>query len=86
MRAVDFQDEYSECLSDKNLCISDTYLDSICKIHQGEKTCRYICLSIDGYKCVKNTPMKKVINNMVKDRIIKVNGDNCAGKPYKPAQ
>ena len=59
MYGVDFNNQLCEYLLDDNRKISKVHLESVCKIEQKEKTCRYIALSKNGYVCMKNSPAKK---------------------------
>jgi hypothetical protein len=79
MKGLDLNSEFAEDLNDKSKIISDYHLVKVCKIRQGEQTCKYICLTASGYICTKKTKLKKVVNDMVKKRIIKADKDNCSG-------
>jgi len=58
MYGVDFNNQLTEYLLDENRKIPKAHLDSVCKIEQKEKTCRYIALSKIGYVCMKKSPAK----------------------------
>lgn len=79
MKSIDLQGNLEEYFLDEDRKISDKHLHNICKIYQKDKTCRYISLSIKGFICVKNTPMKKTLDKMVLERKITALGDNCKG-------
>ena len=59
--------------------ISKAHLDAVCKIEQKEKTCRYIGLSKIGYVCMKKSPVKDKLDEMVKERNMIARSDNCEG-------
>jgi len=77
MQAVDLNGDLNNYLFDKDRYIPSAHLNSICCLKQGEKTCRYICLTMDGYCCVKRTPMKLALDEQASHMNAK--GDNCEG-------
>jgi hypothetical protein len=79
MQSVDLRGDYTEYFLDETKKIPQKYLDSVCQYKQAEKTCRYICLSVKGYICVKKTPIKEMLDDRVKNNSMKAVGDNCAG-------
>ena len=46
---------------------------------KGKDTCRYICLSVKGFVCMKKTPMKKTLDERSKEGKMKAQSDNCRG-------
>lgn len=56
--------------------IQDKQLKEVCKMGQGEKTCRYIVCGADGFTCGKNGPLyyDLTFNNQMRAK-----GDNCNG-------
>ena len=78
MQAVDFQGQLNEYFFDPNRKIPNAHLNSVCKSRQ-PGACRYISLSAPGYICVKNTPMKQVLDEQVHKNLMVATGDNCQG-------
>ena len=79
MQSVDLRGDYAEYLLDTRRKIPEAHLKEVCLFKQSQRTCRYICLSVKGYICVKKTPLKHMIDNQVKKDNIKAIGDNCEG-------
>lgn len=79
MKGVDFQNNFNDFLMDDNRKISKAHLSTICKIGQKEKTCKYIFLSPKGFICMKKSPAKKSIDEMVKENKMVAQSDNCEG-------
>ena len=78
MKAIDLK-EKSDCLNDNSRTIPHAHLISVCKRYQKEKTCRYICLSQNGFACAKKTYIREVIDQLVKDDKMTAKSDNCEG-------
>ena len=74
---IDFDIEL--LLKDADKKLSESQKNELCKIRQGEKTCRYIMLGPQGYVCMKNTKIKKSIDNLCNDGQMIAIGDNCGG-------
>jgi hypothetical protein len=79
MYGVDFNNQLGEYLLDEKRKISKDHLDSVCKIEQGESTCRYIALSHIGHVCMKNSPAKLKLDEMASEEKMKARSDNCDG-------
>jgi len=79
MQAIDLQGAMNEYLLDEKRKIPKAHLHTICKFKQSQKTCRYICLTVNGYVCVKKTPMKKVLDERYIEKKMKAISDNCEG-------
>lgn len=79
MKAIDHQEYLNDVVLDENRKIPKDHLDNVCLIHQGKNTCRYICLSVKGHMCVKNSPVDKVIDEQVDKGNMSACGDNCPG-------
>ena len=79
MQAVDLNGNLGEYFLDDNRKITKAHLDTICLLHRQKKTCRYIGLSVNGYVCVKKTPMKKTLDQRCKEGKMSAQGDNCGG-------
>jgi len=52
-------------------------LKEVCKIGQGNDTCRYVVIGADGFHCTKLTSIKSTIDKRVNKMTAK--GDNCNG-------
>lgn len=73
--AIDHRGRWDNILNDLSRVIPESHLISICKIHKGKLTCKYIAKSPNGsFVCVKKSRINKVV-----DRIANVQGDNCEG-------
>ena len=79
MYGVDFNNQLTEYLLDEGRKIPKAHLDSVCKIEQKDKTCRYIALSKIGYVCMKKSPAKEKLDKMVEEDNIIAKSDNCEG-------
>ena len=79
MQSVDLRGDYTEYLLDKRKKIPQGHLETICAYKQGEKTCRYICLTVNGHICIKKTPIKEMIDKQVEENNMKAIGNNCEG-------
>lgn len=70
-------------LLDDGIRIPKSHL-KVCNIGKSDKTCRYLCLTMNGYVCSKNTPIKESIDKQVmlsfngKGKFTAI-GDNCEG-------
>ncbi len=79
MYGVDFNNQLSDYLLDNNRKIPKAHLNSVCKIEQKTKTCRYIALSKIGYVCMKKSPAKEKLDKLAKDEEMIAQSDNCEG-------
>ena len=79
MQAIDLNGDLNEYLFDEQRKINKAHLKSVCKFKHGDKTCRYICLCVNGYVCVKKTKMKNALDENVKKNKMSAKGDNCEG-------
>jgi hypothetical protein len=80
MQAVDHNGDMNEYLTDERRKIPDAHLHSVCKLKQGENTCRYIGLVPSlGFVCAKKTPMKTMLDEKALSRNMRAVGDNCEG-------
>ena len=68
-------------LSNERLKIVNSHLNKVCLCKKGEKACRYIALTAKlGYLCVKNTPLKPLIDQEVESNPHwQAKGNNCDG-------
>jgi hypothetical protein len=79
MYGVDFDNQLGDYLLDDKRKIPKAHLDSVCKIGQKEKTCRYISLSKIGYVCMKHSPAKEQLDKLVIQKRMLAQSDNCNG-------
>jgi len=83
MYTVDLKGIMNEYLLDDNRRIDSNRLQNICRYYQKEKTCKYISLIPNGFVCVKNTPLKNILDKRAKDKLMVSQGDNCKGLGIK---
>lgn len=79
MKAIELNKKLCNILSDKNRTINEDTLKSICKIGEGQNTCRYIMRSKDDYVCVKNSIVQVSIDERVEKGGMVARGNNCSG-------
>jgi hypothetical protein len=80
MQAVDHNGDMNDYLTDEKRKIPEAHLHSICKLKQGNDTCRYIGLVPSlGFVCAKKTPMKTMLDKRASNNEMKATGDNCEG-------
>ena len=80
MQAVDHNGDMNNYLTDENRKIPEAHLNTVCKLKQGSKTCRYIGLVPSlGFVCAKKTPMKTMLDDRTVEGSMKAVGDNCEG-------
>lgn len=68
-----------EFLLDPKRKIPASHLKRVCKKGQGAKCCRYIALSVSGFACMKNTPIKTILDDKVLANEMSAKADNCSG-------
>ena len=77
---LNFEGDFGKYLNNPNLKIPNAHLNKVCKRRQGSSTCRYISLTLQGFVCVKNTPLKASIDKEVaQNEKWRAKGDNCDG-------
>lgn len=59
--------------------ISDETSINICKIGQGDECCRYLACGADGFECLKNTSLRRLLDERVEFGTMNAKGDNCLG-------
>lgn len=79
IKAIELNKKLSEILSDKKRIIYEDTLKNICKIGDGENTCRYIMRGKDNYLCIKNSIIQISIDKNVEKGVMVAIGDNCSG-------
>ena len=79
MYGVDFNNQLSDYLLDDDRKITKAHLEGVCNIDKKEKTCRYISLSKIGYVCMKKSPAKQKLDELVRDGNMLAQADNCEG-------
>lgn len=78
MQAVDYNGQFVAVL-DEDRKIPKAHLNTVCKLHCGKQTCRYIALGVKGFICLKRTKAKPVFDNLVNEGKMVAQGDNCEG-------
>jgi hypothetical protein len=78
MQGIDIQ-QFGDVFFDEGRKVPDAHRFNVCKYKQGKSTCRYLSLSINGYVCVKKTPIKQMLDLRVKEKKMSAQGDNCEG-------
>jgi hypothetical protein len=68
-----------KCVNDATKIIDHSKLKKVCKIHEGERTCRYIAIGNAGFVCVKNTLLRPSLDEIVADNKMSAKADNCEG-------
>ncbi len=58
---------------------SEEHVDKFCKPGRGEKTCRYLTMTKDGWNCAKATALRQEIDARVANGTMNSKGDNCQG-------
>jgi len=88
MIGIDLKEKLNDYILDEKRKIPKAHLDSVCKIHHGAETCRYIFLGMKGFMCLKNSPIQEDIDRRVTLSIngalpeaerMSARGDNCEG-------
>ncbi|MFW6173369.1 MAG: hypothetical protein ACOC5T_06455 [Elusimicrobiota bacterium] len=79
MKAINLREKINELLCHPELFIDQETLQNVCKIHQGEMSCRYIMLTPNGFMCCKNTNIAKTLDKLKQMRYMKASSDNCDG-------
>lgn len=80
MPLIKTDQDFSKYLTDPERRIPETHCSVVCRRSQGTSACRYMCLVAQGFVCVKNTPLKPLIDNVVKTTAAwNAKGDNCDG-------
>jgi hypothetical protein len=80
MHGIDLQGQFDKYLLDKRRKITNAHLHSVCKYKMGEETCRYLFLTNDNsFICVKKTPLKSMLDRIVKKKSMTAISDNCEG-------
>lgn len=56
------------------------HVEKVCKIGQGEKTCRYLVISSGkGFECSKASSLRQTIDRRFAGGTMNAKGDNCGG-------
>lgn len=53
---------------------------TLCRVAEGDATCRYLTMSARGWGCEKLTTLRRVIDERVAAGTFNAKGDNCPGK------
>ena len=79
MYGIDFQNQLNDFLLDEKRKISKDHLNNVCKIYKKHETCRYLSLSKIGFVCMKISPAKNKLDQLVREKSMVARGDNCKG-------
>ena len=79
IKAIELNKNLSKLLSDKKRTINKDTLKSICRIGEGQDTCRYIMRNKDDYVCIKNSIIQISIDENVEKGGMVARGNNCSG-------
>jgi hypothetical protein len=55
------------------------YVEAVCKIGQGAECCRYLGAGASGFCCMKNTSVKKLLDQRAALKTMAAQADNCDG-------
>ena len=58
---------------------TEEHVKKVCKIEQGEETCRYLTMSPDGWNCAKSGSLRRAIDERIEKGTMNAKGDNCEG-------
>jgi len=79
MKCVDTRGNWDEIFSDESRKLSPDVLENLCKMSQGEGTCRYIIFGSRGFICAKGSEFQKIIDEREDNNKMVARGDNCEG-------
>ena len=57
----------------------EQYVKEVCRLGQGEETCRYLAFGSEEWSCCKDTSMGRHIDERVENDDFGSRGDNCEG-------
>jgi len=78
MYTIDFDNKYTDILLDDKRVITAAHLNAVCKCKTID-ACRYICLTANGFVCIKNSILQNMVDLQVDQGNIKAHGNNCTG-------
>lgn len=55
------------------------HIGHYCQPGNGDKTCRYLILGAEGFKCAKFSGLRQILDERVKKGTMYAKGDNCGG-------
>jgi hypothetical protein len=58
----------------------DRWAREVCLIGHGERTCRYITMTANGWSCAKHSSLRAHLDERVRTKTMGARGDNCPGK------
>ena len=79
MIAIDHNGILDNIALDPGRKIPKVHLSTVCRLHQGKPTCRYIGKCKNQYFCSKISGIKKVLDERVAKGLMSARGDNCEG-------
>lgn len=69
------QDIYSAFISFP----SPNHVMSVCKPNKDEQTCRHLAMEGKGFRCIKASPFRRIIDEETEAGATRAKGDNCEG-------
>ncbi|MDP2695684.1 MAG: hypothetical protein Q8O87_00330 [bacterium] len=65
------------------MALSETQIDYVCKIGQGEAMCSFLTTTASGHQCAKANPKLSLLIAIQRQRdATSAKGDNCSGPPH----
>lgn len=65
--------------------IPSDHLESVCQRGQGEKCCRYLGMGPGGWRCLKLTEFRTMLDHRRSEGSIRAMDDNCDGLEHSEA-
>ena len=59
--------------------IDEKHLKDVCKAKQGEESCAFLVLGLNGWECAKFTNFEDMIRERIAEGTMRSKGDNCEG-------
>lgn len=59
--------------------MDDKFVENTCRLGCGKECCRYLGMGMKGWKCLKLTNLKSIIDEKVNSKAMSAEGDNCEG-------
>lgn len=69
----------------KSSYIAEETVNGACGLGKGEGCCRYLGLGQGGWRCLKHSEMRAVIDRKFAEGSMTAKGDNCEGFPRRDA-
>lgn len=79
MNLLDEKEEYGKYFLDPSRKIPKAHMETVCLSSRTKEACRYAALLSFGFVCMKKSPLKSILDNLVEENKIVRRGDNCEG-------